>query len=223
MACPVSIVRKKQAIIHYRVIFCFLALALCHTGYGQKKEPKFTLYATAGVSWRSTAMNFFNFRAVPQNPFIPYDYERNIQGVSVTPGLLVSNGRIGIEYYLNLRYDVTHTERAFPFPCPSRRVKEFIVDQNVNLVFNRNRKVDWGLGLSVVNTGKGFAFENPIGVQRYHNIQFTSYNAFAVFPLRDQLFLELRALLVPHGFPDSPGAVVITYSARAFYRLKLNR
>jgi len=47
-------------------------------------------YPTVGITWRSTAMNFFNFDAViPDDYGRPYDYERSVQGVSLNIGLQV--------------------------------------------------------------------------------------------------------------------------------------
>ena len=176
---------------------------------GQSNTIKF--YPTAGITWRSTAMNFFNFKGViPADPTIPYDYERNVQGLSMNPGIQIRSGFIGFEYYSNLRYDVVHGVIG----VENQRVKEFIIDHNFNLIFER--KIDFGLGISIVNSGKGFEFINP--VPRYHNIEFKTYNAFVTVPIKKILYLEIKALYIPKDFPENPKGNYIMYSLRVYYK-----
>jgi hypothetical protein len=80
---------------------------------------------------------------------------------------------IAVEYYPSLRYDYTHHisdpkdkklinvingDSVFTNNNPIE-VKEFIVDHNFNFYFSK--KVKYGFGLSIINTGKGFYYEFP--------------------------------------------------------------
>lgn len=100
-------------------------------------------------------------------------------------------------------------------------VKGFIVDHNFNLTLRR--KINYGVGISVVNFRTGFSFENPIGVQRYQSIEFNTYNAFVTFPYKKILFIELKALYVPNGFPENPYEQYIMYSLRVYYKLNFSK
>lgn len=197
----------------------FKALLLCLSlipfkTFGQEKPIR--IYATAGVTWRSTAMNVFNFNGVrTADPTIPYDYERNVQGFSVNPGLQIRTKYIGFEYHPNLRYDVVH---GVVIGIPNKRVKEFIVDHNFNLILTR--KIDFGIGLTVVNAGKEYEFVHRM-IPRYHNIEFVTYNVFVTVPVRKVINLEIKALYVPKNFPQNPRSEVIMYSLRAYYMFGL--
>lgn len=193
--------------IFYSII-AFIILIPCK-GYGQEKTLK--IYPTAGITWRSTAMNFFNFKSViPSDPTKPFPYEKNVQGISFNPGLQIIGKLIGFEYYPNLRYDVVYSK----LETENEYVKEFIVDHNFNLIFKR--KINIGLGLSVVNSGKGYSFINP--VPRYHHIEFKTYNVFIDIPIKKVVNLEIKALYIPKGFPENPNEKYIMYSLRGYYK-----
>ena len=147
---------------------------------------------------------------MPSDPTIPYDYERNVQGLSINPGIQIRSGFIGIEYYSNLRYDVV----SWVIGVENERIKDFLIDHNFNLIFAR--KIDFGLGLSIVNSGKGFEFVNPI--PRYHNIEFKSYNAFVTIPVKKIFNLEIKALYIPKDFPENPEQKCIMFSLRIYYK-----
>ena len=156
-------------------------------------------------------MNFFNFDAViPSDPTKPYDYERNVQGLSINPGLQLQSGYLGFEYYSNLRYDVVHGTIG----VENKYVKYFIIDHNIN--FFVKRKLSYGVGISIVNDNKVYSFVNP--VLRYHNIEFKTYNVFVTLPIKKIINLEIKALYVPKGFPVNPKEKYIMYSLRAYYK-----
>lgn len=216
MESTISIIKKEEPAkpgsfllnIFYVIAIVFILLFPLEI-MGQKNAIQ--IYPTAGITWRSTAMNFFNFKAViPADPTIPYDYERNVQGFSLNPGLQLNSKFIGFEYYSNLRYDVVHGVIG----VENKRVKEFIVDHNFNLIFKR--KIDFGFGLTIINAGKGYEFVNPI--PRYHNIEFKTYNIFVVVPIKKVINLEIKALYIPNNFPENPDEQYIMYSLRAYYK-----
>lgn len=193
------------------------------------------IYPTAGVTWRSSVMNVFNFKSiVPADPTIPYNYERNVQGFGVNVGLqmqLLNHFTIG--YYPSLRYDYTHHyydlsknrlinvingDSIYGNDHPIE-VKDFIIDHNFNLILTKG--VNFGAGLSIVNAGEGFEFVNP--VPRYKHLEFKTYNVFLIIPFRKTVNLELKALYIPRGFPENPDEQYIMYSIRAYYRFDLNK
>ena len=203
----------------------------------QQREPNLT--GTIGITWRSTAMNFFNFKYVYTDPRISsYDYERNVQGLSINIGLIYQiSSKLSLEYHPNIRYDQitfdrdtvgwtksivgTQTGDTVIYQPIYEQIpnKESILDHNFNLVFRK--KLNWGLGLSIINTGKSFQYENPIGSPpKTENIQFVTYNAFAVIPVKKILFLELKALYTNNLPTSDPNDNHIMYSARLFYKVR---
>jgi len=214
-------------ILYKMILVLFFSLIILKT-YSQSREIK--VYPTSGITWRSTAMNFFNFKSiVPADPTKPYNYERNVQGFGINLGLqLELFNNITFEYYPSLRYDYTHHyydlsknrlinvingDSIFGNDYPID-VKEFILDHNFNLIFRR--KIDFGFGLTIVNAGKGYEFVNPI--PRYHNIEFKTYNAFITVPIKKLINLEIKALYIPKDFPENPDEQYIMYSLRAYYK-----
>lgn len=196
------------------VLIIVFILIFSFKSFGQ--DSGVTIVPTAGITWRSTAMNFFNFKAViPYDPTNPYHYEKNVQGFSLNPGLQFKTKFVGIEYFSNLRYDVVH----YIFGSNNQYKKEFIIDHNFNLILKK--KFDFGFGLTIVNAGKGYEFVNPI--PRYHHIEFKTYNVFVTLPIKEVVNLEIKALYVPKNFPENPNEKYIMYSLRAFYKFKLKR
>ena len=206
---------KKSGVPGFLFSNIFAILLLVFFSFSSNKSvgqaKAIELYPTAGITWRSTATSFFNFKGImPSDPTIPYDYERNVQGLSMNPGIQIRSGFIGIEYYSNLRYDVV----SGVIGVENERIKDFLIDHNFNLIFAR--KIDFGLGLSIVNSGKGFEFVNPI--PRYHNIEFKSYNAFVTIPVKKIFNLEIKALYIPKDFPENPEQKCIMFSLRIYYK-----
>jgi len=189
-------------------------------------------YPTAGITWRSTAMNFFNFGAViPDDYTRPYDYERNVQGVSLNIGLQVQFlDHLTLEYYPNLRYDVLYVEfdpagkefirlingDSLFFNDKVIYIKDFIIDHNWNLSYKK--KLTYGVGISIVNANKVYTFYNPPTLKRYHNIEFKTYNAFIVIPIKKILNLEIKAMYIPRDFPENPNEEYMMYSLRLYYK-----
>ena len=217
------------------LIFCIFQPG--QMAIAQQREPNLT--GTIGITWRSTAMNFFNFKYVYTNPrILSYSYERNVQGVSLNIGLAYRiSSKLSIEYHPNIRYDQINFDRNTVgwtrsimrtpqgdsvFNQPTYEYipnKEFILDHNFNLIFRK--KLNWGLGLSIINTGKSFQYENPIGSPpKTVDIQFVTYNAFVVIPVKKILFLELKALYINNLPTSHPDDNHIMYSTRLFYKIR---
>jgi hypothetical protein len=183
----------------------------------KSQEKLIDIYPTLGLTWRSTAMNNFNFGAVlPDDPTKYYPYEKNVQGFSLNTGIQLDFWKSFVfEYVPNLRYDVSH----FRFNGSSDEVmylKEFMIDHNLNIAV-RKKLLYGGVGLSIINVNKGYAFENPIGVSRYHDIEFTTYNAFITFPIKKVLNLEFKVLYSKNNFPFNKNEEYLMYSFRLFY------
>jgi hypothetical protein len=198
-----------------------IAVAYCMLAYGAQAQ-KLEVYPTAGITWRSTLMNFFNFDYVwPYDNTVPFDYERNIQGLGLNIGCLLQGDLLGIEYYPSFRYDVTHFRFRPPgstgvhYVTKDDYYKSFLVDHNVNLLFRR-KKLDFGFGFSLVNAGKGFHFENPF--PRYQRIEFKTYSAFVTIPIKKVVHLELKAHYIPERHPQNPYQKYMSYSIRLYHR-----
>jgi hypothetical protein len=213
MEFPISIIKRIESVKAGSILNFLTGIVLilfCSAqAFGQEKLIQ--VYPTAGISWRSTAMNFFNFKAIiREDPTKPYHYEKNVQGFSLNPGILIKAKTIGVEYYSNLRYDVI----SGTIGQENKFIKEFIIDHNFNLIISR--KIDFGLGLTIVNAGEGYAFVNPI--PRYHNIEFKTYNLFVTVPVKKLIQLEIKALYIPKDFPENREEKYLMYSLRVYYK-----
>ena len=193
-------------------LLTILVTLLCLTRIFAQEEKIFKVYPTAGITWRSTAMNFFNFDAViPADPTKPYNYERNVQGLGINPGLQLQFKLVGVEYYPSLRYDVIHSD----VHIENKYTKGFLIDHNINLFVKR--KILYGVGFSIVNDNEVYSFVNP--TLRYHNLEFKTYNFFVTVPIIKKIMqLEIKALYVPKDFPENPDEDYIMYSLRAYYK-----
>lgn len=196
---------------NYLGLLLFVIFVSNNTAIAQ--ESKVNISATAGITWRSPAMHIFHFRGIHRNNFqSSYDNERNIQGFSVNPGLRVNYKKIGFEYYPNLRYDVVNQDLTDP-QITDNFIKEFIVDHNFN--FFVRRKVDYGAGFSIVNTGKTISY--VINNNQFsHNIQFHTINAFVAVPIKKVLDLEIKVHFIPNGFHGHHSARTLLYTLRAY-------
>ena len=134
-------------------------------------------------------------------------------------GLAVSNRHFEFEYFLNLRYDVVH----YSISKENEPNREFILDHNINFAFKG--RVAYGIGFSIINSGKGFWYynnaTNPIPI--YHNIEFKTVNAFLTVPAFKILKLEIKALYMPNGYPYNRNGKYIMYSMRLYYKFNFLR
>jgi hypothetical protein len=216
MERAISIVKMKESTLAGSFMLnlsCTMAIVfiLLFPTESKGQEKAIKIYPTLGVTWRVAVMNFFNLNAViPNDPTIPYSYERNVQGFSINPGIQIITSIIGFEYYPGFRYDVVYSS----LEVENVYFKEFIVDHNFNLILKR--KLGFGIGMTIVNAGKGFEFVNPI--PRYHNIEFKAYNAFVTIPVKKIINLQIEVQYIPKDFPRNPYEKYIMYSLRAYYK-----
>jgi len=220
------------------MVLSFILVALCNSETHSQEPQKSKIFPTAGITWRSTAMNFFDFqRVVPDDYSIPYDYERNVQGFSFNTGIQyqITNSII-LEYYPNLRYDVTHSipdskkwelmlvtaEGDSIFGnSHSLKIKNFLIDHNFNVMRKYGKKV-YGIGMTIANSGESYEFlinsrNSGLGT-RTHSIEFKTYNAFVTFPLKKIFNLELKAMYIPRAFPRNVSEKYMMYSIRVYYK-----
>ena len=218
--------------VRFSALF-YLLLFYGSTNLYAQPEPGI-LSPTLGLTFRTTATGFLNFNGVlPWDWRQPYDYEQNVQGLRVNAGLeYQATNKIALAYYANVGYDRIASYRN-PDPStgifygfgargdslihyPDIKVEELILDHNIQLIL-RGKKIDYGIGLSIINSGKGYEYYED-GDLRYHNIQFTAYNLFLQFPILKKINTEIKAQYVPAGFPQNPFRDVIMMSIRTFYR-----
>ncbi len=219
----------------------FFILIYSENSQAQNEESRVML--TAGLTWRSTAMNFFNLKSLrPSNIRIPsiYYYEISVQGVSLNIGLQYRlSHRLKLEYHPNLRYDhlridteyietryvpkaINSTDSTFVDFYTSEEVKAFIVDHNFNFIF-KGKKLDYGIGMTIVASGKLIEYNTSPTTTELFNIEFSTYNAFIVVPIKKVINLEIKALYIPSGFPYNRKEKYMMYSLRAFYKFNLKR
>lgn len=198
--------------------FCLLLLLLPSL-HSLAQTKAVSIHPTFGMSFRSTAMNFFNFRAVERRDFtLPYNYEKNVQGIALDLGVQLDVLSIGLEYSPRFRFDYVHSNYDIALQEPLPDTKDFLLDHNVNIFFRR--KIIYGTGFTIVNAGKGYWFENPVGFRRYHNIEFMTYNLFVGVPVKKHLCLEFKAQYIPENFPINRQDDYIMYSLKAYYTFK---
>jgi len=191
-----------------------LTLLLFIAGSSNGQIQSLEIFPTIGFSARSTPTGVFDFRGVNSiDPTLIYSDEANLQGFSFNPGIQFRWGKVGLEYYPNLRYDAIYSKLSTG--SSNDYVKEFIVDHNINVLF-RGRRIDYGLGISVINAGKGFV--NPYPDPRYIDIQFNTYNIFMVIPIKKIIHLELMALYIPRNLPSVPDKDAMMLNLRVYYK-----
>ena len=152
----------------------------------------------------------------------PYIAERNLQGSSLNVGLIYSPSKnYSIEYVPNLRYDCISKRTIKLIPNSLTPVvdfngdttyvhdfyyssadKKFIIDHNFNLIFRK--KINWGGGVSIINTGQSFFYEYPTGLISSQSIEYTSYNAFVLVPIKKVYKLELKLHYIGEPIPRMP-------------------
>ena len=124
---------------------------------------------TGGITFRTTAVtDFYNFDIIfPDDGTKLYNYESNIQGFALNPGLLFNDAYLNIEYFPSLRYDVVRNVLG----VENAKKREFIIDHNFNFGI-KWKKLVYGLGMTIINAGKGYYFVNPMPIIRYNDIEF---------------------------------------------------
>lgn len=201
------------------------------------------LEPTIGLTWRSTAMNFFDLGPIwPDDNSRQYSYEQNVQGFGLNIGLQwhISKSLV-LEYspafrydYVMHRYDDKDNQLAgvingdtLWFNSNPIDIKNFLVDHNLNISKKFPGSAMIGVGVTIVNSGKVIVFPAIRNSQipkfqqdRHFNIEFLTYNIFYTFPIKKVINLELKALYVPKGeFPYNRRNDYLMYSIRAYYNL----
>jgi hypothetical protein len=94
--------------IKVHILLSLLTLHFCQAQDSLSLKPQVEL--KAGFRWQSTLMNFLNFDPISRNSFIPYNYERNMQGIGGSLGARIyfPKHNFGLEYTLTFRYDYLH-------------------------------------------------------------------------------------------------------------------
>jgi len=173
------------------------------------------LNLTGGITFRTTAVtDFYNFSIIfPDDGTKLYNYESNVQGFAFNPGLLFNGAYLNVEYFPSLRYDVVRNVIGIE----NAKKREFIIDHNFNFGIKWKRLV-YGVGMTIVNAGKGYYFVNPMPILRYHDIEFNTYNVYVVIPVKP-VWIEVKMLYIPRGFPQDIDGKYNMYSLRIFYKL----
>uniref|UniRef100_UPI004049DF97 hypothetical protein n=1 Tax=Fulvivirga sp. TaxID=1931237 RepID=UPI004049DF97 len=190
-----------------------LILTVFSVNLAVAQESKVNFSATAGITWRSPAMAIFNFNGVHRSDFqSPYVDERNIQGFGLNLGIRAKYKKVGFEYYPSFRYDVISNNWETP-NIYDDYIKEFIVDHNFS--FFVKRKLTYGLGATIVNTGKNIdGIVN--GVPKTLNIQFFTINGSVAVPVKSIMDLEFRVHYLPVGYSSYDSANTLLYTVRAY-------
>ncbi len=212
-------------LIALNVIVLFLTIQSTESK-AQENSEKVSI--TAGITLRTNADTYFQSVTTRQIFYRPFEYDQNLIGKRLSLGVEYQlSNRIAIEYYANLGYD-----NVASYPDANSRVfiispdgdtlggynnridiREFLIDHNIQLV--RRGKINYGVGFSLINAGKGL--ENEVnGRPVFQNIQFTSYNAFMQIPLWKGLHTELKIQYLTTGLPTPPNDMLI--AMRVFYR-----
>ena len=171
---------------------------------------------TGEITFRTTAVtDFYNFDIIfPDDGTKLYNYESNIQGFALNPGLLFNDAYLNIEYFPSLRYDVVRNVLG----VENAKKREFIIDHNFNFGI-KWKKLVYGLGMTIINAGKGYYFVNPMPIIRYNDIEFKTYNVYVVIPIKP-LLIEVKMLYIPRGFPQDLDGKYNMYSLRLFYNFQ---
>jgi len=197
-------INKKAAFAAFLLI-----ASISFQSFAQKKALK--LYPTIGITLRAGIMNFLNFEPIwPDSYYKLYPSERNIDGISLNPGLAICSNHFEFEYFSNLRYDVVY----FISGSDNKYERDFLLDHNFN--FSYKKRISYGIGFSIINSGKGFWYDNPTPM--YQDIEFKTVNFFVVIPIWKILNLEVKALYMPNGYPYNRNEDYIMYSLRMYYR-----
>jgi hypothetical protein len=172
-------------------------------------QNKFTY--GVGIAWQSTVMNFFNFKPIPTfSYYMPYNYERNIQGLGLQAVLTyqVAN-QWAFSYVPTLRYDDLEIN---PDTIPGNYRQGLIVNHQFSILrslgiknkFNRNYKI--GIGYSLFNSfNKAIKFYDPV-----YQIHFSIPLRFPAITIRYDIPLGKKLLLFPtaniiyKNFPNDP-------------------
>jgi hypothetical protein len=215
---------------------CIISLILINSWncYGQSKP--LALSFEAGITWRSTMMNVFNLRRVDAfDPLTPFDYERHVQGLSLSLGakLYHKKSQMGIGYAPTFRYDYVHG--TFLGTANSRESEkyDFLTEHHFYLFryfkwrYKSTKNSYIGLGLASMNLGKKYWIDNKINDTLFRfnpsflfDIQFMTIDLRYGIPVTKHWYIEPMAQLIPKTFPSNKERMFLMYSLRLLYNFK---
>ncbi|WP_128546991.1 hypothetical protein [Larkinella soli] len=198
----------------------------------EEKLKPFSFNVEAGVSARSTLMNFLNFRRVDAyDPIIPFNYEKHLQGTAVNLGFSFFCRPIksGLAYSPSFRYDIIHGT----FSIPNYK-KDFLTEHHVFAYkafwLNPKRKKYHylGLGIGIMNPGKKYLITKEIGNGNvrlikqdfYLNMQYNVIDIRFGVPISRRFWIEPIASIIPKTFPVNKRDTFIMYSLKFSYSFK---
>jgi len=176
---------------------------------------------TLGYMFRSTVLS-----EVYQDPTIPSNYEKNIQGTGINIGLeaILAKSQIGVIYSLNVRYDY-YFDLKDRFGQTTKEIKDFLVDHNIILykAFTFRYKPDEknkyiGVGINFINSGAEFDYKHASGATKTFDLSFTAINLSLGFPIYNKIVFEPQILFIRRGFPYSKLQSLQILNFRIYYK-----
>ena len=187
-------------------------------------------YPTLGLSFRTPIFPIAGDDATPipvsdtlyRTGHPGFDSEDNLTGIALNIGLQLTTGKIGIEYNPSIRYGVYATSGGIGNVSGLEAKRKILIDHHFNVWLNR--RIDFGVGISMLNAGEtmnmsivqGAGVFNSLGTIE-QNIQMTSYNLMVNIPIKEVVNFELKAHLIPPGFPDA-NRFTSAVSLRVYYK-----
>lgn len=158
-------------------------------------------------------------------PCIPYNYERNIQGLGLSIGAGIrTKGLLEFHYTPVFRYDEIH----FAEDNLKKKNKEFIVNHRlgVNKFFRgRDGQVNQYLGVSytILNTGKRFNFYDSFHKQvSTLNLQFPSVTFSYGRSIYRNIYGEFQVFSLYKGLPHNHSRRYFMYGLSVYYNMNFS-
>lgn len=216
-----------------KLSFVLLLISLCSFGQTKVETLRLLVSFDLGTTWRSTLMNVFDFKdPYADEPGIPVNYEKHIQGFAFSPGInfYSKEHRVGVGYMPTIRYDYIYGHRSQPKGEIFDLLTEhhLFVFRNYKLRAKDEKSVYAGLGVALMNPGKRYWIEKKltdstnrfIKTDFWYDIQYVAVDARLGIPLGKKYWIETTATLIPQTFPTNNRRSYLTYSVRFFYRFE---
>jgi hypothetical protein len=198
------------------------------------RQETFNLIPVIGAGWQGAiTSNLIDFSHIiyAQNPAycgggpcMPYNYERNIQGLGFNAGLFLMINRTGLTFSPHIRYD----EIYFEFKGSNRiSHKEFIFNPRIGFNYylfagrKSLHKQYLGLFLAYHNSGKKFTF--------YDSVTKTSKIFYLNFPtlglcygqsiVSNKIFGEMQLYYLYRGLPHNHLHPFFMYGISLYYMI----
>lgn len=198
-------------------------------GSGQDLPPTFRFNFSGGIQFHGAiSSNGFNISQIVVTnhpdycgggPCIPYAYEKNLQGLGVSPGIGLQMAQIEVLFTPEFRYDeiyFSHDGNGW------KSHKEFIFNPQLSVQrwFKKAKRPSYvGLGYKIVNTGKDFDFyDNIEGEDKNFSLQVPAGIAYYGRAIGQSLFFwEFQLYYFYRGLPHNPYGPYFMYGVY-FYR-----